>query len=210
MSGRAPSGLRFSVLAIVAVILFSASVILSVAVFVYQKSLVGQVNKINAELITMKSSFEESLIDELIRLDKRIEAAKLLLSKHRVTVPFFDLLEKSTLQGVRFSNLEISADAKGVLTVEMDGQAISFNSIALQSDVFGAEPKMRVPSFSGVNVDEKGNAKFSFKASLDEKSFLYRSLIKPKTEPVKTNTDEMELDLKDVNSSLENMVPVDF
>lgn len=175
--GRQGGGFRFSFFSIIAVVIFTISVILSIAVFIYQKTLVGTINSINAELVAARSSLEPSFIQELVTLDHRIESAKNLINKHNVITPIFAMLENETLRGVRFSSFSYTLDSKGQPTIELNGEAANLYSIALQSDVFNSDSKIKNPAFSSLNVEDNGVAKFNFKGSLDGQLFLYKNLI---------------------------------
>lgn len=181
-SGRGPVGYRYSVFAVIAITAFVVSLVLAVGVFFFQKSLVKKVEEMNVKLVAYKESFEPNFIQELIDTDRRVEAAKELINKHNVISPLFTLLESKTLEGVRFTSLDFSIEPNGQPSVSLNGEALGFFAIALQSDEFAAEPKIKNPLFSGLDLDEKGNAKFNFKSSLDGEAFLYKNTFSPPTE----------------------------
>lgn len=168
-------GFRFSFLSIISIVIFAIAAILAIGVFIYQKTLVGSINKMNGELVAARASFEPSFIQELITLDQRIEAAKSIVNSHSVTTPIFKILEDETLQGVRFDSFNYIVDAKGQPAITLNGEAVNLNSVALQSDVFGADERVKNPAFSSLSLDEKGIAKFIFNAGLDAQSFLYKN-----------------------------------
>jgi hypothetical protein len=176
--GRPVSGFRFSLIAIIATALFSISVILSVMVFFYQKSLVNQIKKMNAELVASRNSFDPKFVQDLIGLDKRIEVSKKLLDKHLVITPLFAMLESKTLKGVRFNNLDFKLNSVGTPSLDMNGEASNFSAVALQSDIFSADSVVKNPVFSSLNLDESGIVKFVFKGKLDGESLLYKNFIK--------------------------------
>src|SRR3989344_3249535 len=176
-SGRGESNFRFSLFSIIAIIIFTIAVILAIGVFIYQKTLVNNINAMNAELVAARASFEPSFVTELVTLDRRIESAKTLINKHNVVSPIFSILEAETVQGVRFKSLNYSTDSKGQPTLELNGEAVSFYAIALQSDTFNAESRIKNPVFSALNLDDKGVAKFNFKGGLDSSAFLYKNVI---------------------------------
>ncbi|HBV01431.1 MAG TPA: hypothetical protein DEF00_03510 [Candidatus Taylorbacteria bacterium] len=59
----------------------------------------------------------------------------------------------------------------------MTGQAKSFNSVALQSDVFGTERSFKDPIFSNFSLNERGDVIFNFQTTVDPKLLLYRETI---------------------------------
>lgn len=173
--GRTESDSRFSIFSIISIVVFALSVILAIGVFIYQKTLVKTINTMNAELVSARASFEPAFVQDLVALDRRIESAKILIAKHNVTTPIFSILESETIQGVRFSSLNYSVDSKGQPTLELKGEANSFYSVALQSDVFNVDSKIKGPVFSSLNVDDKGVVKFNVKSGLDSPAFLYKN-----------------------------------
>lgn len=172
-SGRLETSSRFSILSIIAVILFTIAVIFAIVVFIYQRSLVKSVNAINAELIAARASFEPSFIKELVRIDNKIESAKSIINKHYIITPIFTVLENETLQGVRFNSFSYSLDSKGQPNIELKGEAKNFQAVALQSDIFSAESKIINPVFSSLDTNDNGGVSFNFKSGLDSKAFLY-------------------------------------
>ena len=59
----------------------------------------------------------------------------------------------------------------------MTGQAKSFNSVALQSDVFGTERSFKDPIFSNFSLNERGDVIFNFQTTVDPKLLLYREIV---------------------------------
>ncbi|MDP2593600.1 MAG: hypothetical protein Q8P52_03065 [bacterium] len=159
-------GSRISIFSLIAVVVFIVTITAAGGVFFYQKTLVKQLNEKNAELIKAKQSFETETVEELIRTSKRISAAKTLLAEHIVVHPIFELLSENTLQTVQFTNFSYSRSSSGEVNLSMNGKAKSFDSVALQSDIFGQEKNFQNPVFSGFNQDEDGNVTFSFTATV--------------------------------------------
>ena len=175
--GRSFAESRFSLFSIIGASLFAVSIILAIGVFIYHRSLVNNINSMNAQLVAAKASFEPGFIQELVKTDKRIESAKKIIGKHNVVTPMFTMLEEETLQGVRFISLNYLLDSKGQSNLELKGEAVDFSAIALQSDVFNSESKIKNPSFNSVNPDDKGLVRFNFKGTLDPAAFLYDTLV---------------------------------
>ncbi len=177
MGTRPASGFRYSMLSIVGFVLFFISVALAISVFLYQKTLIKNIDTMNAELVATRNKFEPSLISEMLKIDKRLETTKGLLNSHQAATLVFGLLEQKTLKSIRFTSFQYSTSPTGLLTIDLKGEASNFSAIALQSDVFDAEPKLLDPAFSGLNLDEKGSVEFDFKASLNKSDFLYKEVL---------------------------------
>lgn len=179
MAGTAPGagGRSFNVLGIVAGSVFSLAVVLSGTVFFYKAHLVRSISAMDAELAKARKSFEPEFIEEASRLNARIVAARELLNNHRALSPLFDTLEKKTLQAVRFQDFSFNALDNREATLSMTGQARSFNAVALQSDVFGAERAFRDPVFSNFTLNERGDVVFNFKTTVDAALLRYRETV---------------------------------
>ena len=134
---------------------FAASLLAAVGVFFYQKVLAARLTKMNNDLVAARAAFEPALIEELKRMDTRLEAARTLLADHRAVSPLFALLEKETLSTVRFNTFGFVEPEAGKIVLELTGEAASFNAVALQSDIFSKEAAFSNLVFSDFDVDKK-------------------------------------------------------
>jgi len=126
-------------------------------------------------LTRVQELFEGGLLEEIARFDTRIKRARTLLNNHTTLAPLFALLEEHTLKTVRFNTFDFSSSESGA-HIRMDGTAQSFSSVALQSDSFVANKRLRNVSFSNVQV--KGNSiTFQFSAMVDPDLLRYTSVV---------------------------------
>lgn len=169
---------QYSIFSIISFSLLVISILISVAVFVYQKILVNQISKINSELVAKKSAFEQDLIEELLKTDSRIESLKSILKNKTTIVPVFSMLEESTLETVRFVDFRYSLSKDGLASIDLSGEALSSASVALQSDILNSYPKISQPEFSSFAIADNGSVKFNFKANLNRGDFSYDTFIK--------------------------------
>ncbi len=166
MTGSATlGGRRFNLFSILALALFGIVGVASLAVFFYHGFLVQQIGTLDAQLAAARKSFEPEFIDTAVRLSKRIGASKELVAAHRALSPLFDVLEKKTLETVRFQNLVFDASTPKP-TLTLTGEGKNFNSVALQSDIFGNEKRFVNPVFSNFSLSENGTILFNFKTEL--------------------------------------------
>jgi len=179
MAPTAPGAGRraFNVLALASISVFSIVAALSITVFLYHAHLVRAISDMDTELIKARKSFEPEFIEEASRLNARIEAARGLVNNHRALSPLFGILEKKTLESVRFQDFSFNAADGKDATLTMTGQAKSFNAVALQSDVFGSERAFKDPVFSNFALSERGDIVFNFKTSLDSALLRYRETV---------------------------------
>ncbi len=165
----------WSIFSIIALVLFLLSVVAGIATFGYQRFLFSQVEAKNAALVAAQNAFEPETIQGIDRMSRRVDASKTILGTHVMLSPLFDLLEKETLSTVRFASFSFSANSPSDIVLLLNGEAKSFNSVALQSDVFGAEKVIKNPVFSNLDLDASGNVIFRFRASLDPLLVQYKA-----------------------------------
>ncbi len=158
-------------------VIFIAAITLAAGTFLYSRYLGGIITKKDASLAKAKDAYEPALIDELSRLNGRIEASKEVLNNHVALSSFFDVLGQSTLKTVRFSSFSYSLGADGKVIISMEGQAESFGSIALQSDFFGKSKYIKNAIFSNLNLDRNGNVTFNLNATVDPSLIAYETVL---------------------------------
>lgn len=154
-------------------ILAALTVLLAVGVFLYQQYLIGSIERKSETLERARAAFEPALIQELVRLDKRIDVGQTLLENHIAPSAFFSALEEETLPSVRYTRLSLTESSDGQFILAMQGEARNFNSVALQADAFGRTRVVKDPIFSGLNIDEIGRVVFELDAYLDKRQIRY-------------------------------------
>lgn len=166
---------RVSVFFTISAAVFVLSLIAAGGVFFYQKVLANRLVKMNNNLVAARAAFEPAFIEELQRMDIRLETAKSLLAQHRAVSPIFALLERETLATVRFTKFSFSEAQEDGVRLAIAGEAASFNAVALQSDVFAKNGNFLNSVFSDFDVDKSGIVHFSFAATVAPEFALYRS-----------------------------------
>ena len=161
-------------LMLVSIALLVLSILAAGGMFLYQGYLGKAIAAQGAALDRAEAAFEPKLIRDLSRLNSRIKESKQLLAGHVAISPFFELLEKTTLENVSFQSFDFSVQG-GKAIVSMKGQARSFADIALQSDTFGKTQQIRDSIFSNLNLDQTGNVVFSLIATIDPSLTLYKN-----------------------------------
>jgi len=152
---------------ILAEIIFGFTIIACIGLFGYEKLLQAQIQKMSGDLQAATETVQPELIRDLSRASSRFQSAKLIINNHVTVSRLFSLLESLTLQTVRFNDFSYSADQKGALTIMMSGEARSYASVALQSDIFLNDKSFISPQFSNLDLNQKGNVTFSFKSKID-------------------------------------------
>ena len=165
---------RVSLFLLVSIIVFLVALGLAGWVFLEKNHLIQQINVDKQTIESNKGSFETGTIESMIRLDSRIKVANLLLNNHIAISPLFSFFEDRTLKNVRFKSFKFSlanssSGLGSVATVEMNGQARDFKTVASQADEFG-KPDYRAiikaPVFSDLNLTQDGSVSFTFATSI--------------------------------------------
>jgi hypothetical protein len=156
-------------------ILFIASGVLAVGVFLYVQFLNTTAASKLDQLNRAKAAFEPALIAELTRLDDRMRAADEVLSIHVAPSALFNVLQQLTLQTVAFSSLDFSAQNSSDMTLAMQGIAQSVNSIALEADLLSKSGVITSPIFSNMNRTPQG-VRFDFTSGINPSGLRYRSV----------------------------------
>jgi hypothetical protein len=162
---------------IISVFIFIISCLGAAGVFLYEKKLSGDIESKGKDLKKSQGAFDIETIESLKSLGQRIELSKMLINKHTIVSPIFDLLEKETLKSVRFKTFDYSVDEKGNVAITMGGEAKSYETLALQSSGFSKNKNIRENIFSDINLDEKGNVGFKVKLTIDPKIISYREQV---------------------------------
>lgn len=162
-SGSAAFGMFFL---LIAVLLFIASVFAAGGSFVYTKYLRSAITSKSDALAKAEEAFDPTTIQDLQRLDARINNASALMQKHVTTVAIFNLLSQQTLESVQLTGFTYSFQANGVAQVSLAGVASNFATVALQSDQYGASEMLDGVVFSSVVVGSAGTISFNVNADL--------------------------------------------
>lgn len=178
---------------VIAVVIFVLTALGAIGVFAYEQYLTSSINSMSTSLAAAQNSLNLSGVAQWVRLDKRIESAKTLLSTHLALSAFFDELSTMTLRNIRFKNFGYSYSSGGKIQISMDGSADSFATVALQSDEFAKNTaELGNQLFSNLDLSPDGGVTFRFSATLNPASVSYTSLISPNapsgTQPSVQNT----------------------
>lgn len=163
-----------SIVFLIALIIFISVLALAIGVFLYQQFLFQDIENKKVSLDRARSAFEPTLIEEMSRLDFRMKSASEILNNHKALSEFFSLLENTTLVSIQFKDFNYNIDESERISISMNGVASNFNSVALQSDIFGDNKFIQEPIFSNLNLDKKGDIVFDFTAFIDPKLLSYK------------------------------------
>ncbi len=173
---RAPRQKTVSIFSFFATILFLASIVGAGAMYFYKNTLTASVNGMQQDLQKARGAFEDTFLQELQKVDSRINAARSVLENHVAVSPIFQALQSSTLKSVQFTKFVYAVDGSGPtasILVKMSGKAQSYNALALQNDALTSNKYIRNPIFSNLTLDQQGNVLFDLSFSVDPKFVLY-------------------------------------
>lgn len=176
-SRRGRSGATGLVL-FISILIFIASLVAAGGAFAYQGLLKQSIASKSNSLALNEKAYDPGVIQELIRVDNRINQAKTLLGKHLAPSTIFSFLSQQTLEKVQFTAFDYGIKAEGTATISLKGLADSFSTVALQSDQFGASKILKDVIFSDVSVDSSnGKVSFSVTAIVAPSLILYTSAL---------------------------------
>jgi hypothetical protein len=162
----------FSVLSVIA---FLASAAVAAGTFLYAAKLETTIEQYDTDIQAQKSAFELGLIQEIIRFQKRVEAAQSILGGHVAFSRYFRFLEEATIPSVVFIDLSFGKDvADGSLKVDLFGQAANFAAIAAQSDLFLTRPELYDHTFNNFYLNERGFIDFEYTVRIKPEGIGYQ------------------------------------
>lgn len=161
-----------SLFGLAATALFIVSIVFVVGMFGYKFYLRYRIAQMGSNLESARAALEPESIRELTRLNDRIVSAQTLIAQHEIITPLFKFLQISTPKNVRFSDFNYLMTEQG-LELTMKGEARGYAALALQSDIFTKSGYFKDSIFSNLNLNEKGDVRFSFKAIIDPELLAY-------------------------------------
>ena len=167
--GSAWGGLVF----LICLFIFIVSIVGAVGVFAYKLYLTNSIASKADFLKKAEGAFDPSVIQELIRIDSRINQAQLLLQKHVAPSGIFKFLEAQTLGQVQFDSFDYVLGDNDTAQVTLKGQADNFSTIALQSDQFSASKVLKNVVFSGILLGTNGKISFTVVANVNPSLINY-------------------------------------
>lgn len=165
------------IISLISLIIFIAALLAAGGVFLYGRLLAQSIASKSTSLERARAAFEPAIIQELIRLDSRLDSGERVLQSHVAPSLIFSLLEEATLQSVRWKSIDYSLEEGNKATIVLDGEARSFSDVALQSDELGRVRALRDVFFDNINLDQAGRAVFTMRASVDLSFLLYKNAL---------------------------------
>ena len=152
-------------------IIFLATLLASLAVFLYSKKLDGDNARALETLEKNRDNYGLSAIEEFIDLNNRIKAGERILANHVNVNPVFTLLENDTLTDVYLSNFTFETDG-GEILISARGFAPTYAHVALQADQYSANKTIKNLILSGVNQAREGGIQFDLDFAIDRDALI--------------------------------------
>ena len=168
---------------LIAFILFIASAAGAGGVYFYSQILDKKIEDGNKELTANKNLFTPNEVQDLSRLNDRINAATTILQNHIALTDLFDVVGQVTLQNVQFTNFSYANSGGDKVSLNMNGKANSYETVALQARAL-TDPSMKFknafksPILGDISTDKQGNRSFSLSSGIDSKVVSYYRLVK--------------------------------
>lgn len=160
----------------IATILFLLTLICSAGVFGYLKYVERNISTADKQLVEVRSAFQESRIQDLIDASIKLNVVKNLLEQHYVTSRILVMLQDLTLKNVRFDSMSYS-NTNGKPTVTFQSEAIGYNAVANQKEVFEGSKKLDDVQFSDFKLTPEGSVSTKMVASVSASLISYKDFI---------------------------------
>jgi hypothetical protein len=166
-------------LTIISIFILFTVVLASGALYFYKGITAKNIITMKNNLALAKNRFEPSKIKELQVLDKRLNAANEILSKHVAISPIFEALASTTMKSVRFTKFayDFGEEKNAKVNVKMSGVTLGYSHLALQSDLFSKNKNFIDPVFSNLALNESGNVTFDLNFSVDPAFVDYKDTL---------------------------------
>jgi len=158
---------------LISILIFVLSIIAAGAAFAYTGLLNQRLAGQKASLDLQKGAFDPATIQDLLRLDSRLQQSRALLTKHVAPSAIFNFLAQNTLVNVQFTSFDYALNTDGSANLQLNGTADSFSTIALQSDALGKSSVLKDVIFSGINIGADNRVSFNVSAVVDPSLLSY-------------------------------------
>ncbi|KKW24064.1 MAG: hypothetical protein UY68_C0014G0008 [Parcubacteria group bacterium GW2011_GWF2_52_12] len=158
-----------SILLVVSVIIFLVSAGAYVGALVYHRILYKEINDecagntcgFKAALIRAQSEVRMDLVEDIKRMERKIDLAEQIVHGHTSLVPIFKRLEQTTVRSVQYASFSFGREG-----VTVSGKAKDYDAVAQQQDLYQKELKGALTSYTLSDFTEEEKGGVTFKAML--------------------------------------------
>ena len=177
----------------IGLLLFIVSLGMAGGVYAWKSVTLSNQENLKQQLEGRQKQFNTSLIEDLKRVNVKIDTARKLMANHLALSNIFSIISRLTAERVRFSSMELSAPNAGSndINISLTGVGADLSAVAFQSDVlgqleqYGLRKIVKNPILSDPTLETSGMGSFSLSASIDSSTLSYANGI---ANPVATSS----------------------
>lgn len=149
----------------IVLILFVASVLIAGGLWVHQRNLLAKVNELEKQIQNLEKQKDQASVDKFISLEQKLIILRQIFASHVYSSKAIDLIEKSTLPVVQWTNLDL--DTKNNI-LNLTGNANDWLTVAKQITAFEKE-NLRIINIFKLAVGEEKGINFGLKIGIGDK-----------------------------------------
>lgn len=156
-----PRSRKIYILTYVSFAVFFGALLASGIAFVWGMQAQGELNVQQNRLDQEFMAFDEAGLAEITELDRRMQAAALLLDENVSAVSILSALELTTVSSVEVISVVLNKELNNTYLLEVKATAPEFNSVRYQRELLSANPVLVgssvVETTYGIILDEEGD-----------------------------------------------------
>jgi hypothetical protein len=163
----------------VAVILFSTVIFIIIGIYGSRFFIDKQAESLQVKVSDLSGQFNSMEVSELVVLDKKVNAVVDVIDKHTSITNIREFLEDHTQSRVRvisYSFSETGEDSKGTGTLVITGEALNYNTLANQQNIYVGDEDVIGVTFTDIKPTDTGMVAFTATMNLKESVFSYNAL----------------------------------
>ena len=197
---------KTGILGMLVIILFVASIVLSVGLYVYKYILQNDITALQSELAEAEGNIDKETINEMAKFSGKLDVVRTIITKHRVVSNFLDILAKNTVSSVYFTDFHYGELMPNELSINMEGRAVNYASLALQSDIFSKNESFKFVDFSNLDLVEGGSVSFKVTVIVDPRVSIFNIPAKGADQTTTVSTTTIE----DISTELDQLEDMDL
>jgi hypothetical protein len=166
-------------------LLFIVSLGFAGGVYAWKSVTLSSQVDLKQQLVERQKQFKPDLIEELKRVNVKIDVSKKLMANHLAISNIFAIISQMATERVRFTSLDVTAPGaqSNDIKVSMNGVGADLSAVAFQSDVmgqldqYGLRKIVKNPILSDPTLETSGLVSFGLSASIDPSTLSYASSI---------------------------------
>ena len=135
--------------------------------FFYTSYITKKADTTEQQILDAQKGVNKDTVNQFITLRNRLDAAKSVANNHIALTQFLNLLETITVQNVHFTGIDIKVNDDHSASLDMTGQAATFNALEAQANLFAKQQYIKNATFSNFQLNKDNTVSFAAKATLD-------------------------------------------